>query len=71
MFREFGKRGWERILLAKTEVYFRRETSNGRQKEEKEKKEEEEEESSYEEKLSISIRDRGQIFFANFPPSID
>lgn len=65
MFREFGKRGWERILLAKTEVYFRRETSNGRQKEE------EEEESSYEEKLSISIRDRGQIFFANFPPSID
>lgn len=64
MFREFGKRGWERILLAKTEVYFRRETSNGRQKEE-------EEESSYEEKLSISIRDRGQIFFANFPPSID
>lgn len=64
MFREFGKRGWERILLAKTEVYFRRETWNGRQKEE-------EEESSYEEKLSISIRDRGQIFFANFPPSID
>lgn len=66
MFREFGKRGWERILLAKTEVYSRRETSNGRQKEE------EEEKSSYKERLK---KDRScsrsrTNFLRKFLPSI-